>query len=133
MPVYKSNTYMTSLLPGQSLILFNAEQPAPGNAGITSGSIAFAASPSPVHDQISLAFDGSFAGAPGAFEVDVQVCDGDPTVDANFQTVANGNITAVDATNNTFHFDFKGFGRFFRALLRSRANAVNLTLQATHA
>jgi hypothetical protein len=69
---------------------------------------------------------GFFSGAPGSFEIDVQVSDVD--ADAQYQTCANGNITTVDATNNTFHFDGSTvLATFVRLLMRSRTNAVNLS------
>jgi len=69
---------------------------------------------------------GFFSGAPGSFEIDVQVSDVD--ADTQYQTCANGNITTVDATNQTFHFDGSTvLATFVRLLLRSRTNAVNVT------
>jgi hypothetical protein len=69
---------------------------------------------------------GFFSGAPGAFEVDVQVSDVD--VDAQYQTCLNGNVTVVDATNQTFHYDGSTvLATFVRLLMRSRTNAVNVT------
>lgn len=69
------------------------------------------------------AVDGRFSAAPGVFEVDVQVADTD--ADANYQTISNGNVTTMDATNFTFHFDCTFVrARFARVLLRTRTNAV---------
>jgi hypothetical protein len=69
---------------------------------------------------------GFFSGAPGSFEIDVQVSDVD--ADAQYQTCANGNLTTVDATNQTFHFDGSTvLATFVRLLLRSRTNGVNVT------
>ncbi len=69
---------------------------------------------------------GFFSGAPGSFEIDVQVSDMD--ADAQYQTCANGNLTTVDATNQTFHFDGSTvLATFVRLLLRSRTNGVNVT------
>lgn len=69
---------------------------------------------------------GKFSGAPGAFEIDVQVADVD--ADTNYQTCANGNITSVDATNNTFHFDGPTVtATFMRLLMRTRTNSVSVT------
>ena len=106
--------------PGQSVKVWSAETPnllsasqqvAPGN-----------------QDGRPLGFsvDGFFSGAPGTFEVDVQASADD--VDAHYQTVANGNITTVDATNQTFHFDGTTvLARFVRLMMRARANAVTVT------
>jgi hypothetical protein len=96
------------------------EQPAVIQAGQ-----AFALQPSGGDSSLPLSADGVFSGAPGAFEVDLQVADFD--ADPMYQTVGSGNITSVDATNNTFHIDATTTNaRFARLLLRSRANAVNL-------
>jgi hypothetical protein len=67
---------------------------------------------------------GKFDGAPGAFEVDIQFSDID--VDTQYQTAANMNITTVDAINFTFRASIQDQAHFFRMLLRSRTNAVNL-------
>jgi hypothetical protein len=87
---------------------------------------AFALSNFPISDNpAGFSADGVFNGAPGAFELDVQVAEVDAP--ANYQTIAGGNITAVDATNNTFHLDAPTAGaRFVAAFLRSRANGVGL-------
>jgi hypothetical protein len=70
-------------------------------------------------------FDLLFSGAPGAFELDVQSASVDS--DSNYQTIANGNITAVDAINQTAHFEAQYNGDpFVRAKLKSLANAVGL-------
>ena len=56
----------------------------------------------------------------------MQVSDVDS--DTQYQTVANGNITSVDSTNQTFHFDGSSvLATFVRLLMRSRTNAVNVT------
>jgi hypothetical protein len=85
---------------------------------------AFALADSPkLGSQSGFYVDGIFSAAPGAFEVDIQVCQ----VEApqNYQTMANGNVTTVDATNNTFHFDATWTGALFvRLRILSRTNAV---------
>lgn len=67
---------------------------------------------------------GKFDGAPGAFEIDVQLSDVD--IDAAYQTAANMNITTVDATNFTFRAAVQDQANFARLRLLSRTNAVNL-------
>ena len=42
--------------------------------------------------------------APGVFEVDIQVAHID--FDTYYQTIASGNITAVDSTNQSSEFEF---------------------------
>lgn len=68
--------------------------------------------------------EGQFDGAPGAFEIDVQLADID--VSNAYQTSANMNITNVDATNFTFRAAVQDWANFVRIFLRSRTNAVNL-------
>lgn len=113
------------LSPGSTLQVWNAEQPTPGNGGV-SASLAVALIAVPSQNGTPFRVHGFFSGAPGAFEIDVQVAEID--TDTNYQTISNGNITSVDSTNNTFHLDaVQVSARFARLLMRSRANAVNVT------
>ncbi|HZP32679.1 MAG TPA: hypothetical protein VFB23_04875 [Candidatus Acidoferrales bacterium] len=123
MPSYSNALPPTAIWPGDSAQVWNAEQPTPGNGGgSASTQLALGTSGTPGGFSVT----GFFSGAPGAFEIDVQVSDVD--ADAQYQTCANGNITSVDATNNTFHFDGSTvLATFVRLLLRSRTNAVNVT------
>jgi hypothetical protein len=123
MPAYSNALPPTAIWPGDSAQVWAAEQPAPGSGGASaSARLALGTSGTPGGFSVT----GFFSGAPGAFEVDVQVSDVD--VDAQYQTCANGNITSVDATNNTFHFDGSTvLATFVRLLMRSRTNAVNVT------
>ena len=74
----------------------------------------------------AFAVDAQFSAAPGVFEVDVQAANED--IDSHYQTVSGGNITTVDATNNTFHFSANAENaRFVRLLMRSRTNAVSIS------
>ena|SRR5580765_4679395 len=124
MSAYGTRVVPFSIGPGESLQLWNAEQPAIG-AGGPSASERVALGWQ-IGAQAGFSVTGFFSGAPGAFEIDVQVSDVD--VDAQYQTCANGNITSVDATNQTFHFDGSSVSaQFVRLLMRSRANAVNVT------
>lgn len=123
MPAYNAATIPNSITVGDNQQVWNAEQPAAGTGG-ASASVQVALA-SPVPGSGSLYFHGKFAGAPGAFEVDCQVSDTD--VDTEYQTLSNGNITSVDATNNTFHLETVSNAKFARMLMRSRANAVNVT------
>jgi hypothetical protein len=113
--------------PGQVVTLWSAETPTPGN-GTTAASqqVALAIPPGTG----SFAIDGKFSAAPGTFEVDVQVAAVD--ADTNYQTVASGNITTVDSTNNTFHFDGTQVkAKFVRLLMRTRTNSVSITATIT--
>src|SRR5580704_19134188 len=123
MPAYTNTTPPSAIWPGDSAQVWNADQPAAGSGGASASSrLALGmqrGSPG------GFSVTGFFSGAPGAFEIDVQVSDVD--ADAQFQTCANGNITSVDATNQTFHFDGSTvLDTFVRLLMRSRANAVNI-------
>ncbi len=123
MPAYSSTTSPPSISQGDSVQVWNAEQPAAGNGG-ASASIRVALVPQAARKGFSVT--GFFSAAPGAFEIDVQVSDVD--ADTQYQTFANGNITSVDATNQTFHFDGSSVDALFvRLLMRTRTNAVNVT------
>lgn len=109
---------------GDTYTVWNAETPTPGNGGAAaSQQVSLTHS---VDGLTPFAVDGKFSGAPGAFEVDVQVASAD--ADANYQTCQNCNITAVDTTNNTFHLDASlVHTNFVRLLMRSRTNSVTIT------
>lgn len=124
MPAYSNTTPPSAIWPGDLAQVWNAEQPLPGSGG-TSASQRVALG-SQGGSAAGFSVTGLFSGAPGSFEIDVQVSDVD--ADAQYQTCANGNITTVDATNNTFHFDGSTvLATFVRLLMRSRTNAVNIS------
>lgn len=106
------------------------ETPTPGNGG-AAASQQFALMSEIGKNGTPFSVDGKFNGAPGTFELDVQVASIDS--DAYYQTISNGNITVVDTTNNTFHLDGTLVNaRFVRLLMRSRTNnvAVHATIMA---
>lgn len=124
MPTYPSQSPV-GCKPDEIALVWNAEQPAAGNGGV-SASLAVALQR--VSGEVGTPFSvtGLFSGAPGAFEIDVQGSDHD--VDAEYQTLANMAITSVDATNQTFEADVIQVNkRFARLLMRIRTNAVNVT------
>ena len=126
-PAYNTLSPQT-LSPGTVIQVWNAESPTPGN-GTTAASQQVEIFCS-ANGSCPFGVDGKFSGAPGAFEIDVQVSAVDS--DTNYQTVSNGNITTVDATNNTFHFDGTLVtAKFARVLMRSRTNAVSVTATFT--
>ena len=126
LPVYNASS-PTLLQPGQVITLWSAETPTPGT-GTTAASQQVALALPAGHG--GFAIDGKFSGAPGAFEVDVQVAAVDS--DTNYQTVSSGNITTVDSTNNTFHFDGTTVkAKFVRLLMRTRTNSVSVTATVT--
>ena len=128
MPAYSAGGSPTSIAQGDVVTVWNAETPTAG-AGGASASQQVAMVFRTGRPNTPAAIDAKFSGAPGAFEVDVQAAAID--ADTNYQTVANGNITAVDSTNNTFHFDYNGTAKFLRLLMRSRTNAVSMTATIT--
>ena len=122
-PVY--NTFPPiSVAANSPATVWNAETPTPGN-GTTAASQQVSLT-KVVNGVMPFAVDGKFSGAPGAFEVDVQVAQTDS--DTQYQTISNGNVTTVDSTNNTFHLVApQENARFARLLMRSRANSVSIT------
>jgi hypothetical protein len=105
---------------GGTIALIQGEQPAALTAGRAFGLVREGGS-----DATPTFFyaQGKFDGAPGVFEVDIQLSDID--VDGQYQTAANMNITTVDATNFTFRAAVQDQAHFIRMFLRSRTNAVN--------
>jgi hypothetical protein len=124
-PVYNASA-APLLYQGQTYTVWSAETPTPGN-GTTAASQQIQLFSEAHGDGITpFSIDGKFSGAPGSFEVDVQVAATD--ADTNYQTCSGCNITAVDSTNNTFHLDFTGGAvRYIRLLMRSRTNSVSIT------
>lgn len=108
---------------GVIVVVRNAETPASGSGG-ASASQAVALPDTSFTKLRPFSVDTKFTGAPGAFEDDIQVANED--IDANYQTILNGNITTVDAVNNTYHVDVpNNTAKFVRILCRTQnANAV---------
>lgn len=113
-----------ALYPGDKQAVFNIEQPVAGTASI---SVALAVRPAGGPNTVSV--EGSWSGAPGNFEVDLQTADTD--ADGMYQIEGSGITqasTTVNATANTFRAEFINVtANFARLLLKTRANAVNLT------
>jgi hypothetical protein len=129
MPVYNATTPAPVAVTGQPINVWTNETPTPGN-GTTAASQQLALSNSGQKPGTPFSVDGKFSGAPGAFEVDVQVAAVDS--DTNYQTCSNCNITTVDSTNQTFHLDAVLVNaKFVRLLMRSRANSVTITAIVT--
>lgn len=114
--------------PGQAVTVWSAETPTPGT-GTTAASQQVQLGANVYKAGTPFSVDGKFSGAPGAFEVDVQVASTD--ADTSYQTVSNGNITTVDSTNNTFHLDYSGTAKYARLLMRTRTNSVSITATIT--
>lgn len=124
MPAYSNTTPPSAIWPGDFAQVWNAEQPTPGNGGTSASSRLALGTQGGSPGGFSVT--GFFSGAPRSFEVDVQVSDVDS--DTQYQTCANGNITSVDSTNNTFHFDGSTvLTTFVRLLMRSRTNSVSVS------
>jgi hypothetical protein len=120
MPPYTAETYI-NLEDHTEQALWFGETPAPGNGG------ASASQRVKIPPEIKSFFiDAQFSGAPGAFEVDIQAASVD--IDSQYQTILNGNQTAVDPVNFTFHYDGVNLkSKFLRLLMRARTNPVAIT------
>lgn len=124
MPAYNANPALYAIAPGDAIQVWNAEQPAAGAGGPSASQQIAATYAQGLAPGIS--FEGFFSGAPGSFEIDVQASNVDS--DAQYQTLPNGAISSVDAVNQTFlYVDAISNFKFYRALMRSRGNAVNVT------
>lgn len=104
---------------GGTIALLQMEQPALLSAGTAVGLMQRSDGPNPAQFFAS----GKFDGAPGVFEVDIQVADVD--IDAAYSTAAGGLVNAVDAVNFSFHVAITDRANFVRHFIRARANAVN--------
>lgn len=127
-PVYNAQPPI-NCQTGVAITVWSAETPTPGN-GTTAASQQVALQSNTLRPGSPFSVDGKFSGAPGAFEVDVQVAASDS--DTNYQTCSNCNVTSVDSTNNTFHLDAVLVNaKFARLLMRSRTNSVSITATIT--
>lgn len=125
---YNANPPST-LNSGDVITVWSAETPTAGTGNASaSQQVALVIKGTRAGSPFSV--DGKFSAAPGVFEVDVQVAATD--ADANYQTISNGAISTVDATNQTFHLDaVQVNARFARLLMRTRTNAVSITATVT--
>jgi hypothetical protein len=126
MPNYITSGNITAIYPGDQFLLFNAEQPAPGQA---SQQVCLANAPNAT-SLPGAAVEIFFSAAPGAFNVQVQEADTD--TDAAYITIpTTGTITTVSGTNFA-RVEFPTLkAKFLRVLLSTRTNAVNLTVKVT--
>lgn len=138
MPVYPGAVNATTtntvpplpvaLYPGDSFLLFNAEQPV---AGVSSIAVTLAGLAE--NHPGTLSIEGFWSAAPGNFSLQPQTADTD--ADGMFQSEGAALTQAaatVNAVANTFRLEITAIScKFFRVNLGSRANAVNLTLRVT--
>lgn len=128
-PVYNAQSPPPSVSSGEQVTVWSVETPTPGT-GTASASQQVALVIKNGRAGSPFSVDGKFSGAPGVFEVDVQVAATDS--DTNYQTCSNCNVTTVDATNNTFHLDAVLVNaKFVRLLMRARTNTVSITAVVT--
>lgn len=127
--VYNAITPAPALATGGTILVWDTETPTPGN-GTSAASQQVRLQRIANVNGTPFSVDGKFSGAPGVFEVDVQVASNDS--DTDFQTCNGCNITTVDSTNNTFHLD-AGLAatRYVRLLMRSRSNSVTITARVS--
>jgi hypothetical protein len=128
MPIYSAGNSI-QLGSGNPVNVWVNETPTPGN-GTTAASQQLSMQGANGKAGTPFSVDGKFSGAPGTFEVDVQLAAVDS--DTNYQTCSNCNITTVDSTNQTFHLDaVLTNARFVRLLMRARGNSVSITASVT--
>lgn len=117
-----------ALYPGDSTLLFNAEQPAAGQS-----SIAVNLAGMPENHPGAISIEGFWSAAPGNFSLQPQTSDTD--ADGMYQSEGSALTQASSTVNtvaNTFRLEITAItAKFFRVNLGSRANAVNLTLRVT--
>src|SRR4029077_10206842 len=86
MPAYSNALPPSAIWPGDFAQVWNAEQPAPGSGGASASQRVAVGTKE--GGPAGFAVTGFFSGAPGAFEIDVQVSDVD--ADAQYQTLNIG-------------------------------------------
>lgn len=117
---------VVGLWPGDVQRVFNAEQPVAGISGAsTSQQVALAESEA--GELTTIGVSGFFAGAPGAFEIDIQGSNVDNDNEYSLLQDPAAKIVAVDA-NNRFNATIKCNNKFVKAAVAIRTNAVALTL-----
>lgn len=127
MPVYSATAPCTSIFPGDTASVIDAESLAVGQA---SQRLAVASPYGRSAATVSVLL--AFSADPGVFDVRVQQADVD--AEANYLDVpAAASITAVDAVNFTARADFAPFlGKFIRIKMQDDpANAVTLTAKVS--
>lgn len=133
MPAYNTQNPPFSVAPGDGPLtpaLINSGDAIYGHAPFAGQQFVLTGErPSPT---TRLRFRGTFSGAPGAFEVDIQEADADSA--NNYVSVAGASATAVDA-NEQFYIDVidGAVGPFFRPYVKSLANNVTLTMTVVRA
>lgn len=124
MPPYGALSSATALYPGDSYLCINAEKPVNGTL-----SQIVALSQKDAGNGQHISAEITFAGVPGAFEVDVMTSDTDNPND--FVPVTGGAVTTV-GTGNAGRVELN-VNALFAALLTktANANAVNCTGKIT--
>lgn len=123
MPGYQGAGNAALLRSNRQAFLFNNETVAAGRASIAVQLERISHSSYPFGASFQVKFDG----APGVFEVDIQVADTD--ADADYVTVAT--IAAV-SSNNVTRYDMTNlWPKFVRVFVTSLANAVHTTVLVT--
>src|SRR5260370_7325386 len=101
MPSYSNAWPPRAIWPGDFAQVWNAEQPAPGSGGASASQRVALGMKEGGPGGFSVT--GFFSGAPGSFEIAVQVTDVD--AHAQYQTCANGHLTPIHPTNQPSHFN----------------------------
>lgn len=124
MPAYNTKAPV-GMYPGDTETLFNAES----TASITKSQQVYLTNDVGTGD-VECVVAGSFSGAPGTFEVDIQFAPTD--TDALYVSPATGGAISTVNAANAFNFKYDPApGNFVRAFMKTPGNAVNLTLTVT--
>lgn len=119
---------------GANDALIKGEQPAAGTASIPIcvGPMGSGGTPM-VCFEVSFYATGTLnPAAPGAFEIDIQEADSDADAFYILPTNTTYTINAVNAVTQKVRIDVSpSGGRFMRALLKTRTNAVDVVIKAT--
>lgn len=123
MPVWMSSIPALVSCPGDlSVLLFNKESITAGNP---SQAAALLNAQGAIGEVVGFGFDLLFDGAPGTFEVDVEVSQD------NTNWYALDKITAVNS-NSYWHSDYSGvYVKFVRANVITLTNSVKTTARIT--
>lgn len=123
MPIWMSSIPCLVSCPGDlSVILFNNETIAAGNP---SQAAALLNAQGAIGEVVGFAVDLLFSGAPGTFEVDVEVSQD------NANWYALDKITTANS-NSYWHSDYSGvYVKFVRANIIALANSVKTTVRIT--
>lgn len=134
MPAYPGNDLATLLRDNRQAFLWQNETVAAGviPTSTAGNSLSLAFQLERINRSFypwGLSFEVWFSGAPGTFEIDIMGANND--LYTNYVQI--GNITAVNSFNvGRWDMPTNIWPKYIAAYMKTLANAVNVTLQATH-